>query len=192
MTHLIISFQQDEATVAIRQLQNAKGKGERTDKMSVCSRKTKCSVCSDEMPQLWAASADAEGIGLLLVILAHSRIALLFLYSSVHPTRQHLLQENILKHLLDPTRLSMLVNYWLFLAIPLPLLCLEFLPELLPVEVAIPLKDLKERGVNGEFITQNMRTYTQKITINQMKVTCLVFIVALIRFTTNYILTLIQ
>lgn len=50
--------------------------------MSVCSRKTKCSVHSDEVSQLLAASADAEGMGMLLVISACSERALIFLYSS--------------------------------------------------------------------------------------------------------------
>lgn len=40
------------------------------------------------------------------------------------------LQEVILKHLLEPTRLSVVVNHWLFLTISLPLLGLEFLSEL--------------------------------------------------------------
>lgn len=87
-----------------------------------------------------------------------------------------------MKQLLDPRGLSMIVNYWLFLTFLLPLLDLEFLSELFPVEVAISPKDLRERGVNGEFVTQNMRTYSPKIIINQRKVTCLGFIVSLIRF----------
>lgn len=95
---------------------------------------------------------------MLLVVSAHSERTLVFSYSSVHPTRQHLLQEDILKHVLDPRRLSMVVNYWLFLRIPLLLRGLECLSESFPVEIAMPPKDLKECGVNGEFITQNMRT----------------------------------
>lgn len=78
------------------------------------------------------------------------------------------MQEDILKHLLDPTRLPIVVSYWLVLTIPCPLLGLEFLSELFPVEVAIPPKDLKERGVKGEFITQNMRTYSPETAMNQM------------------------
>lgn len=50
--------------------------------MSVCNRKTKCSVHSDEVPQLWAASADAEDMRMLLVISTRSERALIFLYSS--------------------------------------------------------------------------------------------------------------
>jgi len=73
-----------------------KEKKKEQTQMSVCSRKTKCSVCSDEVPQLWAASADVEGMGLLLVISTPAERALIFLYSSVHPKRQHLLQEDIL------------------------------------------------------------------------------------------------
>lgn len=76
----------------------------------------------------------------------------------------------------------MVVNYWLFLTIPLPLLGLECLSELFPVELAIPPKDLEEHGVNAEFITQNMRTYATKIIIT---VTCLGFIVSIIRFIPN-------
>lgn len=58
-------------------------------KMSVCSRRMKCCVSSGEVPQPRAASVDTEGMGLLLVALACSERALIFIYSSVHPTRQY-------------------------------------------------------------------------------------------------------
>lgn len=47
--------------------------------MSACSRRMKC-CGSCEVPQPWAASADTEGMGLLLVTLAHSERALIFIY----------------------------------------------------------------------------------------------------------------
>lgn len=57
--------------------------------MSVCSRRMKCSV-SSEVSQPWAASADTEGMGLLvLVTSALSERVLTFMYSSVHPKRQY-------------------------------------------------------------------------------------------------------
>lgn len=79
--------------------------------MSVCSRRMKCSV-SSEVSQPWAASADTEGMGLLvLVTLALSERVLTFMYSSVHPKNIFFLQEDILKPLLEPTRLSVVVNH---------------------------------------------------------------------------------
>lgn len=50
------------------------------------------------------------------------------------------------------------------------LLGLEFVSELFPVKVAILPKDLTECSINGEFITQNMRTPSSSITINKMEV----------------------
>lgn len=57
--------------------------------MSACSRRIKCCVSSGEVPQPWAVSVDTEGVGLLLVTLACSERALIFIYLFVHPTRQY-------------------------------------------------------------------------------------------------------
>lgn len=94
-----------------------------------------------------------------------------YFYIFICPSNKAIfLQEDILKLLLEPTRLSVVVNHWLFLTISLPLLGLEFLSELFAVKLAIPPKDFMEHSINSEYITQNMRTYSPKITINKMKV----------------------
>lgn len=67
--------------------------------MLVSSRKPKCSVHSEEVPQLWVASAGAGHTTSLSACSARALISYI-------PKRQRLLQEDILKRLRDPARLS--------------------------------------------------------------------------------------